>query len=117
MDAELLVFKNDLEKVKTKSEAQIEKDCDKIKSNRKQMIYEIEAFEKKLLATMPTNDLEAELAKKLTKSVDELEKELVSRTNNNVNTQKDSFDLEHAMNSSIYKFDCSIKHRSCFVYS
>ena len=40
------------------------------------MIEEVEAFEKKFLAKMPTNELETELATKLTKAIEELDKKL-----------------------------------------
>ena len=110
-------------KNKTKSDEQIKKDHDKINSNRRQMIDEIEAFEKKILANMPTNVLEPNLAKKLTLSIKELdkklqslEKKLTSKSNKNVTTEKASFDLEFAIDSVIYEFDCAIKQKSSLLF-
>ena len=100
-------------KNRTKSDAQIEKDNDKINSNRREMIDEVDAFQKKILAQMPTNELDAELSKKLAISVAELdeklhtiEKELKSQANKDVFT-----DLDHLIDSAIYEFDCAIKQK------
>ena len=105
----------------TNSNEQIEKDNDKINSNRRQMIDEVDAFQKKLLAQMPTNELDAELSKKLAISVEELEKklqniekELNSQPNKNVFTE--SSDLELAIDSAIYEFDCAIKQKSSLLF-
>ena len=110
-------------KSKTKSEAQIEKAHDKINSNRRQMIKEVEVFAKKLLANMSTNELEAELAKKVKLSIEELdkklqwlEKKLESKSNKSVRTEKVISELEHAIDVAIYEFDCSIKQKSSLLF-
>ena len=108
-------------KSKTKSDEQKAKDHDKINSNRRQMIDEVETFQKKILAQMPTNELDAELSKKLAISVEELdnklqniEKELKSQPNKNVFTE--SSDLEIVIDSAIYEFDCAIKQKSSLLF-
>ena len=101
-------------KSKTKSEAQIEKDHEKINSNRRQMIDEVDAFQKKVLAQMPTNELEARLTKKLTFAIEELEKYL------QVLEKEPSYEkvseLENAIYSVIYELDCALKQNSSVIF-
>ena len=85
------------------------------------MIDGVDAFQKKLLAQMPTNELDAELSKKLAISVEELEKklqniekELKSQPNKDVFTE--SSDLDHDIDSAIYEFDCAIKQKSSLLF-
>ena len=108
-------------KSRTKSDEQKAKDYNKINWNRRQMIDEVDAFQKKLLAQMPTNELDAELSKKLAISVEELDKklhnienELKSQPNKDVFTE--SSDLDYALDSAIYEFDCSIKQKSSLLF-
>ena len=108
-------------KSKTKSDEQKAKDHEKINSNRRQMIDEVDAFQNKLLAQIPTNELDSELFKKLAMSMEELEKklqniekELKSQPNKNVFTE--SSDLELVIDSAIYEFDCAIKQKSSLLF-
>ena len=101
-------------KYRTKSNEQIEKDHDQINSNRRQMIEEVEAFQKKLLAKMPTNDLETELAKNLTKVIEELDKKL--RKLENEPTSENASDMEYAIDCAIYEFDCAITQKSSLMF-
>ena len=110
-------------KSKTKSEKEITQDHDKINSNRRQMIDEVEAFEKKIMANMPTNELEAKLAKKLALSIEkldkklnELEKKLESKSNSNDNMQKEWPELDYAIDSAIYEYDCALKQKSSVMF-
>ena len=101
-------------KSKTKSNEQIEKDHDKINSNRRQMIEEVEAFEKKLLARMPTNELDVELATNLTKAIEELDNKL-QKFEKEPTFEKTS-EMEYAINSAIYEFDCAITQKSSLIF-
>ena len=108
-------------KSKAKSDDQKRQAHDKINSNRRQMIDEVEAFQKRILAKMPTNELEAGLANKLKLSVEKLDEKMqefekVLISNNNDNTSKDWSDLEHAIDVAIYEFDCSIKQKSSLLF-
>ena len=109
-------------KSKTKSETQITLEHDKINSNRRQMIDEVEAFEKKLLANMPTNELEASLAKKLTLFVKKFEKKLHALEKetmaflNYVYCMEKASEIEHAIDVAIYEFDCALKHKSSLLF-
>ena len=112
-------------KSQTKSDEQKILTHDTINSNRRQMIAKVEAFEKKLLTTVPTNDLVVELVKKLTFTIDNLEKKLQAlekemasslNNNNNNNTQKDTSELKYAVDCTIYEFDCAIKQKSSLLF-
>ena len=108
-------------KSKAKSDDQKRQAHDKINSNRRQMIDEVDAFQKRILAKMPTNELEAGLANKLKLSVEKLDEKMqefekVLISNNNDNTPKDWSDLEHAIDVAIYEFDCSIKQKSSLLF-
>ena len=101
-------------KSKTKSEAQITLAHNKINSNRREMIDAVEEFEKKLLANMPTNELEAEFAKSLTLFTVELDKKLQDLEKEP--TPEKELDFEHAIDSAIYEFDCVIKQKSSVMF-
>ena len=101
-------------KSKTKSDEQKVKDHDKIYSNQRQMIDEVEAFQKKVLAKMPTNELDVELAKKLNIYIEELDQSL--QTLEKEPTYEKASELEHSINSAIYEFDCAIKQKSSLLF-
>ena len=108
-------------KSSTKSDEQKTKDHETVNSNRRQMIDQVEAFEKKLLANMPTNELDGELAKKLTFYIEELCKKQQSfeeklAKNSNYNMQKEFSELEYVMDSAIYEFDCALKQKSSLLF-
>ena len=103
-------------KSKENSKAQIEKAHEKINSNRRQMIDEVDAFQKKILTKMPTNELDAELSKKSAKSVEELEKKLTLLLNNKDNTQNEWSELEYAIDCAIYEFEIAIKQKSSVMF-
>ena len=101
-------------KSKTKSDEQKVKDHDKIYSNQRQMIDEVEAFQKKVLAKMPTNELDVELAKKLNIYIEELDQSL--QTLEKEPTYEKASELEHSINSAIYEFDCALKQKSSLLF-
>ena len=105
-------------KSRTKSDEQKAKDHDKINSNRRQMIDEVDAFQKKLSTQMPTNELDAKLSKKLAISVEELDKKLqkTQKEQQNKDVFTESSDLELAIESVIYEFDCAIKRKSSLLF-
>ena len=90
------------------------------------MIDEVDAFQKKLLAQMPTNELGAELSKKLAISMEELDEKLQNiekaatpekeKEKSNTNVFTESSDLDHAIESVIYEFDCAIKQKSSLLF-
>ena len=122
---ELDVIKNEIDivteriimrasKGKAKSEEQIKKKHEKINSNRKKMIDKVESFQKKFLANMPTNELTAEFAKTLNLSIEECEKKL-QELEKELSSEKAS-ELEYAIDSVIYEFDCELKQKSSLLF-
>ena len=124
----------------TKSDAQKALDHDKINANRKQMIAEVDAFEKKVLTALPTNELEPVLAKKLAVSINmhekklsELKIELETLSKyvctkhsseleiDNILAEEESWqdklsDLRHGIDASVYEFDCALKQKSSLLF-
>ena len=101
-------------KSKTKSSEQIEKAHDKINSIRREMIEEVEAFQKKLLAKMPTNDLEDKLVQKLALSIEQLDKKLHNFEQEP--TSEKASDMEYVIDCAIYEFDCAITQKSSLLF-
>ena len=96
-------------------------DTEKINSNRKQMIDEVDALEAKIFAKLTTNKLYTRFFNKLvafTKNCDSKLHELAikqSRLSADVLLEELS-ELEHSINDSIYEFDCKLKQNSSVMF-
>ena len=122
-----------------KSPTQKATDIDKINTNRKHMIAEVEAYEKKIFAKLTTNELDAELVKRLALSIenhlqklDELDKKQQTTENLSEAASSDDYSsddewreedisdelsaLKQDIARSIYEFDCEIKQNSSLLF-
>ena len=81
----------------------------KINSNRKQMIDEVEAFEKKILSNLPSNELEFGLNQKLKSCISDLDSKLIG-------LESSTTYFEYDLNCAIYEFDCAIKQKSSLMF-
>ena len=116
-----------------KSPTQKATDNDKINANRKQMIAEVEAYEKKIFSKLTTNELDAELVKRLALSIEKHEKKLDEQGKKETNKKRrDTYssdedssdedisdemsDLKQDIARSIYEFDCEIKQNSSLLF-
>ena len=93
----------------------------RINANRKLMINLVDAYEKRVFNSLTSNELEAKFAKKLNSSVQkhedkfhELESTLALLAQNEI--QNEIARLEHAIDVTIYEFDCKIKQNKSILY-
>ena len=102
----------------TNSEAEIKTGSDKINAHRKQMIYEVETYEKNIFATLTSNELETKYAEKLASSIKKYESTLEELTNasHNEYTRDELDNLANALEESIYEYDCKIRHKSSLLF-
>ena len=117
IDVEAEIFLKNSTETQTKSEKEIIADNNMINANRKQMLDEVVAFEKKIFATLTSNDLDSELAlvvKNHENKLHELE-EMQGRLSEETLLEEIS-DLEYFIDVSIYEFDCRVKQNSSLLF-
>ena len=105
-----------------KTAARKNTDKDKINSNRKQMVDEIDRYEEKLFNKLTSNELEANFIEKLYMDIEKHEHSLKNLEKSQSNF-KDIYSfstecsrLNYSIDCSIYEFECKIKQKSSLLF-